>query len=232
MVSWRWSSMRWFRPWDPPDRLVTDNAAEAVTRIAGTKREANAAQRPVPVGSNRKGRFPMLALGIEWWQIIVRTAVVYLAMALLMRWLGRQSIGQRNLIDLVFILLVANAVQNAMVGPEASLTEGLVSAGTLFVVDYAISWLTMVNGTVRHLLEGAPVPLIRNRQRDGNAFRKYRITPDEEESALRGYGLDDPARIKTMVLELDGSISVVPERSRPDRTRQQHRYRRRYRSST
>ena len=173
----------------------------------------------------------MVALGTEWWQIILRTAVVYLVVAMLMRWLGRQSIGQRNLIDLVFILLVANAVQNAMVGPEASLSDGLISGGTLFAVDYAISWLTMVSQPAHRFFEGSPVPLIRNGQRDERAFRVHRITPDDEGSALRGYGLDDPARVKTMVLELDGSLSVVPVASPAPRTRQRHRYRRRFRPS-
>jgi uncharacterized membrane protein YcaP (DUF421 family) len=173
----------------------------------------------------------MVALGIEWWQIILRTAIVYLVVAMLMRWLGRQSIGQRNLIDLVFILLVANAVQNAMVGPEASLSDGLISGGTLLAVDYAISWLTMVSPVAHRFFEGSPVPLIRNGQRDERAFRAHRITAVDEGSALRGYGLDDPARVKTMVLELDGSITVVPKQPRPTRTRSHHRYRRRFRPS-
>jgi uncharacterized membrane protein YcaP (DUF421 family) len=170
---------------------------------------------------------------LEWWQIVFRAAVVYFAVVLAMRWVGRQSAGQRNALDLVLILIVANSVQNAMLGPDTSLGGGLIAAGTLFAIDAALSWLTFVNGTARNLFEGAPVPLIRRGRRDEATFRRYRITPDEEESALRGYGLEDPSRIRTMYLELDGSLSVVqaPATGRA-RARHRHRYRRRFRPAS
>jgi len=173
----------------------------------------------------------MWTLGTNGWEIVLRVVVVYFAVVLAMRWIGRQSAGQRNTLDLVLILIVANAVQNAMMGSDTSLRGGLIAACTLFAVDAALSWLTTVSGLARRIFEGAPVPLVRDGRRVEGNFHQYLVTPVDEASALRGYGLDDPSRVETMYLELDGSLTVVQRPAPVTQRRRHHRYRRRFRAS-
>jgi len=80
----------------------------------------------------------MFDFGTDWWEIIIRTVVVYGALIAGFRLTGKRQIGQMSPFDLVVILLIANAVQNAMVGPDNSLGGGLISAGALLVVNQVV----------------------------------------------------------------------------------------------
>src|SRR5919106_2394051 len=85
-----------------------------------------------------------------------RAAIVYVAVLIGLRLMGKREIGQMTLFDLVVLLLLANAVQNAMVGPDTSLTGGLLAAAVLLVLDLAISQLTLRWPRLRRLVEGTP----------------------------------------------------------------------------
>ncbi|HEV3232600.1 MAG TPA: DUF421 domain-containing protein, partial [Candidatus Dormibacteraeota bacterium] len=74
-------------------------------------------------------------------ELMARSTVIYLALLIGLRWFGRREVGQFTLFDLVLILLVANAVQPAMTGPDASLTGGLVIIVTLLVLNFAVARL-------------------------------------------------------------------------------------------
>ena len=81
----------------------------------------------------------MFHLGTPVWQIVVRSLVVYLAVFVGFRLTGKRELGQMTIFDLVLILLIANAVQNAMVGADVSLQGGLVAAGVLLLVNRLVA---------------------------------------------------------------------------------------------
>lgn len=81
----------------------------------------------------------MFELGTDWWEIIVRTSVVYAALLVGLCVTGKRQIGQMAPFDLVVILLIANAVQNAMVGPDSSLVGGLLAAGILLAANLLVT---------------------------------------------------------------------------------------------
>ena len=155
----------------------------------------------------------MFTLGTEWWEIVIRAAVVYLAVVLALRVTGRRSLGQRNPIDLVLILIVANAVQNAMIGRDTSLVGGLIAAATLFVVDAGFDRFFGRSGRLQSFFSGNPVVLISRGQLVDTNLRKEHISLDELEEALREHGIATIGQVKLGVLEMDGSLSVVPSDS-------------------
>ena len=152
----------------------------------------------------------MFDLGTDWWEIIVRATVVYIAVVLALRVTGRRSLGQRNAVDLVLILIVANAVQNAMIGSDTSLIGGLIAAATLFFVDALFGRVSNRSERVERYFSGSPVVLVNHGQMLEVNMRKEHISPIELEEALREHGIEDIGQVKTAILEIDGSLSVVP----------------------
>src|SRR5512137_2633115 len=94
-------------------------------------------------------------------EIILRTAVVYFVILLGIRLTGKREIGQMTPFDLALLLLISNAVQNAMTGPDTSVTGGIVAAGTLLFLNAAVTRIVWRNRKVRRIVEGTPRLLIR-----------------------------------------------------------------------
>jgi len=104
----------------------------------------------------------MLTLAIPAWQVVVRTALVYLAVYVGLRLMGKRELGQMTVFDLVVILLIANAVQNAMVGPDTSVPGGIIAAFVLLAINAVVSRLRLRGRAWGRLLEGTPTVLIHN----------------------------------------------------------------------
>ncbi|MCS7219164.1 MAG: DUF421 domain-containing protein [Thermus sp.] len=140
-----------------------------------------------------------------WLLTLVRVGVVYLVLLLFLRWSGKRVLGQMTPLDLLTLLLLANAVQNAMVGPDQSLVGGLLGAGLLLLLDRLFSqrpWRRAFLGEPTLLVhEGKP--LLENLRREG-------VDLDELQAALREHGVARLEEVLTAVLEVDGTISVVP----------------------
>lgn len=148
-------------------------------------------------------------------EIVVRTALVYLALLAGLRVAGKREIGQMTPFDFVVILLVANAVQNAMVGPDASVTGGLLAAAVLIGLNYGLAALRDRLPWLRRVVEGEPTLLIHDGVLLRENLRRERVEEAEVLMALREHGLDQPQQVRLAVLETDGSISVVPASGEP-----------------
>jgi uncharacterized membrane protein YcaP (DUF421 family) len=111
--------------------------------------------------------------------------------------------------DLVLILLIANAVQNAMVGPDSSLAGGLFAAGVLFGVNFVISRFVPRSRTLAHLIKGHSTILINRGVIVQEHCRREGITTEDLMAALREHGVAHLDDVRLAVLELDGSISVL-----------------------
>jgi len=159
------------------------------------------------------------ALGV----IALRTLVIYVALLLGIRIAGKRELGQMTPFDLVVILVISNAVQNAMVGPDTSLTGGLVAGFTLLAVNWAVDRTALRWGWLGRRMVGTPTLLINDGKWVDEHLRKEGLERDEVMMALREHGVDKPEDVQTAVLEVDGSISVVPRSAEATRTR--HRLR-------
>lgn len=167
----------------------------------------------------------MFELNVPGWEIVARTVAVYAALLFGLRLAGKREIGQMTAFDLVVILLVANAVQNAMVGPDTSLLGGLIAAGALLGINFVTADLRGRLPWLRRAVEGNPTLLINNGQFVEEHLRQEHIDREEVLMALREHGLDEPSAARMAVLEVDGSISVVPAAVKPIQTRRRIRQR-------
>jgi uncharacterized membrane protein YcaP (DUF421 family) len=125
--------------------------------------------------------------------------------------------------DLVVILLIANAVQNAMVGTDTSVTGGLIAAAVLVVVNYGIAQARERLPFLQRALEGTPTLLIHEGKFVRENLRREGLDEDEVLMSMREHGVDKVADVRMALLETDGSISIVPLDSRTVRTRKRVR---------
>ena len=145
----------------------------------------------------------------SWLDVTVRSAVVYLALLAGLRLAGKRHSGNLSPHDLVLMLLVSNAVQNAMVGNDPSLVGGLAAAATLIVLNVMITRLVLHHRRWGPLLAGTPTMLIYNGQILQEHLEKEEILTSELEAQIRAHGFEDASAVKLAVEECDGSISVI-----------------------
>lgn len=148
-----------------------------------------------------------------------KTALIYAFLILGLRLLGKRELGQMSLYDFVMIVILGNAVQNAMLGTDTTLAGGLVAAIVLLVANRGVNELVAHSRTAEHLLVGEPVLLIHDGQVLPKTCRRQGITIDQLMAALREHGLEDPSDVALAVLEVDGTVSIVPVGTELRRTR-------------
>jgi uncharacterized membrane protein YcaP (DUF421 family) len=152
----------------------------------------------------------MLTLSIPAWNLVLRTTVIYLIILIGLRLTGKREIGQMTVFDLVVLLLLANAVQNAMVGPDTSLIGGILAAVVLLVLNTAVARLRLRWPRLRRLIEGSPTLLVLHGEVIADHLRREGLDRETLEAALREHGVSTLDDVEMAVLEIDGSISVVP----------------------
>jgi uncharacterized membrane protein YcaP (DUF421 family) len=157
-------------------------------------------------------------------EIVARAAIVYVAVLVGLRLGGKREIGQMTVFDLVVILLIANAVQNAMTGSDVSVTGGLVAAGVLLTLNYALGVVRERVPFLRRAVEGDPTLLVSNGKFIEGNLRREGIDADLVMMAIREHGVGNLKEVEMAVLETDGSISVVPVDSTIVRTRKHSRF--------
>jgi uncharacterized membrane protein YcaP (DUF421 family) len=167
----------------------------------------------------------MLSTGSVLLDIVVRTAIIYIAVLIGMRISGKRQIGQMTPFDLVLLLLIANAVQNAMTGPDTSLIGGLAAAATLLVLNTVISRLALRNKRVHSIVEGNPTLLIHSGNIIKSHLEREKIGEQELQQALREHGIGSITEVQGAVLEVDGSISVIKKDEMPKTSQPHHRIR-------
>lgn len=159
---------------------------------------------------------------MEFIFIILRSLAVYFFIVFGIRLFGKREISQLSVVDLVFILLISNSVQNAMVGPDNSLVGGLVAAGALFTANLILGNLIYKSKTASSLLQGSALMLIYQ----GKILQKHldqaKISHDELEAVVREHGVEDISKVNLAVLESDGNISVLSDDFRTKSVRKRH----------
>jgi uncharacterized membrane protein YcaP (DUF421 family) len=141
--------------------------------------------------------------------IAVRSAVVLLFLIAGLRVMGKRQIGQMNIFDLVLVMALANAVQNAMTMGKGELAVGIVSAGILILIGRILTAVFLRRPRLEERWVGTPTVIISDGQLHRDHMRREHITEDEVMAALREHGVCDPLDARLVVLEVDGTLSVV-----------------------
>jgi uncharacterized membrane protein YcaP (DUF421 family) len=152
----------------------------------------------------------MWHLTVPWWELILRSAVVYGFLLILLRLTGKRQVGQLAPFDLVLLLVLSNAVQNSMNGGDNSLLGGLISAVVLIGGNYVIGLATFRSKRLEAIIEGRPQILVHNGRLFEDVLDRAKLTHHELNSALRQAGCANVSEVHAAILENNGSISVVP----------------------
>jgi len=155
-------------------------------------------------------------LGSDLLSVIVRTAIVYVCLVLGFRFLGKREAGQLSTLDLVVLLVIANAVQNAMVGENTSLIAGLIAAGVILTLDLLLHKAADRWPWLRNALDGEPTLLVDHGRILFDNLRKEGISDRELAVALRQNQLMSADEALFVFLETNGQISVIPRRDGDD----------------
>lgn len=153
----------------------------------------------------------MLEMSLPWWEFIVRGAVVFCMLLLMVRLSGRRTVGQFTPFDLLIVMLLSEAVSGSLNAGDESLVGGLIIAATLVALNVSAAWLSSHSKTMSDMLDGSPVLL----GRDGKLFHKVlkqcRLSETEVKEALHESDctMDE---MHYMFLEADGNITVQKKR--------------------
>ena len=144
-------------------------------------------------------------------EIAGRSVAVYVAIILGIKIFGKKELSQLSVIDLVFILLISNSVQNAMVGSNTSLAGGVTAAASLFIVNYILKQFLFREKKVSQWIQGSPVILIHEGKIVEEHLKNERITHDELDAAIREHGVSSMEEVNLAILEVDGTISILSD---------------------
>jgi uncharacterized membrane protein YcaP (DUF421 family) len=157
----------------------------------------------------------MLNLAIPWWELIVRSVLVYLFLLVILRLTGKRQVGQLAPFDLVLLLVLSNAVQNSMNGGDNSLVGGLISAATLIALNYGVGFATFRSKRLEALIEGRPEVLIHDGKLFEEVLDRAQLTRHELNAALRQCGCACVEEVHVAMLENNGTITAVPKAKAP-----------------
>jgi uncharacterized membrane protein YcaP (DUF421 family) len=155
-------------------------------------------------------------LGSDLLSVVLRTGIVYVCLVLGFRIFGKREAGQLSTLDLVVLLVIANAVQNAMVGENTSLLAGLIAAFVILVLDLALHAAANRWEPLRDALDGEPTLLVDHGLVLMDNLRQEGISDRELQVALRQNQLLSPDEALYVFLETNGQISVIPKRDADD----------------
>ncbi|MDB4950800.1 MAG: rane protein-like protein [Gemmatimonadetes bacterium] len=161
----------------------------------------------------------LLVPGIPAVEKVIRTLAVYVFLLVSLQLAGKRELGQLNPFDLVVLLLLSNAVQNAIIGNDNSLLGGVLGAATLLVANYLVVRFLYRHPKLDRLVEGSPDVLVLDGQVQHDALERNLITLPELEAAARRQGQGDLSRVRCSRLEVGGTITFVMAEPTPEEAR-------------
>jgi len=142
-------------------------------------------------------------------EIFVRGTIVYLAIFALLRFVLVRQAGSVGITDLLVVVLVADAAQNAMGGDYRSIPDGILLVATIIFWAYALDWLGYHFPSLQRWIFPPPLPLVKDGKMLSRNMRRELISKEELMTQLRLQGVEDLSQVRTACMEGDGRISVV-----------------------
>ncbi|TJZ92066.1 DUF421 domain-containing protein [Paracoccus gahaiensis] len=148
------------------------------------------------------------------WAGVIRTVIVgllaYLALIVMLRASGKRTLSKMNAFDLVVTVALGSTLATVLLTASVPLVEGVVALALLVYLQYAITWLSVRSDRFRALIKAEPTLLVHDGRPLEGAMRTQRVTRDEIDAALRSSGKTELAQVQSVVLETDGSMTVIP----------------------
>lgn len=150
----------------------------------------------------------MFVLGESVSEKVIRSVIIYGFLLIAFRVFGKRELGQASTLDLAVLVLVANAVQNGIIGADDSITGAVIGGGTLFALNALLARAASLHPRIDWLLEGEPSTLVSDGRPDRRALRREHISLPELRAIARRQGFADLGEVYTAVLETNGVVSM------------------------
>ncbi len=153
------------------------------------------------------------------WENLFRTLIVgvlaYAVLVIFLRLSGNRTLSKMNAFDLIVTVALGSTLATILLSKDVALAEGALALGLLIFLQFAITWLSVRKRWVKRLVTGEPLMLLYRGELLTRALRQARVTQDEVRAALRSSGLGNVSEAHAVILETDGSLSVVKESDSP-----------------
>lgn len=147
-------------------------------------------------------------------RVVMIGVTAYAALVMLLRVSGKRTLGKMKAFDLVVPVALGSAFATVVLDKSVPLAEGVVAFAALIALQYVITWLSVRVPWVRALVKSEPTLLVSDGAYLDNAMNAQRVTREEIDAALREQGVSGVETVACVVLETDGSLSVMPGRTR------------------
>jgi len=155
----------------------------------------------------------MFELAMPWWEFVLRASVVYFILLMMIRVSGKRTMGQFTPFDMLLVVLLGNAVQNALLGKDTSVGGGLLLAATLIGLNWIVGLVSARSARIEAAIEGSPVLLAREGRIYRDVLCKELISRADFDKALREAGCMQVDDIFSAVLETDGHITIITNKN-------------------
>ena len=145
----------------------------------------------------------------DWIRTLAVGTVIYVGLVALLRVSGKRTLAKLNAFDLVVTVALGSLLASAVIDRNVGLVQAAVGIGLLIALQVAVSWCSVRWQPLRRLVTATPTSVALDGVLDRDAMRRARVTEDEIRASVRGAGLTSLADIRAVVLETDGTISVV-----------------------
>lgn len=156
------------------------------------------------------------------WSTLYRTLIVgvfaYIALVVLLRISGKRTLSKWNAFDFIVTVALGSSLATALLSKQVSLAQGIVGFALLIGLQYLVTWLSVRFGAVQWLVKATPTLLLHRGKFLSEAMTRERVTDAEVRAALRGQGIADVAEVEAVVLETDGSFSIIKESGNNERS--------------
>ena len=155
----------------------------------------------------------LFALTVPPWELMLRGTLMYWFLFLVFRFVMRRDVGAIGVADVLLLVLIADASQNAMSGGYESVTDGVILVATIVGWNWLLDWAAFRFPAVRKLVEAPPLRLVHHGRVMRANLRRELMTLEELRSKLREQGITDFADVKLAYMEPDGQISIIRKSS-------------------
>ena len=137
-----------------------------------------------------------------------RAAGVYVFMLVVIRLLGKRTVGNFSAFDLLVALMLGEVVDEIIYG-DVTIARGGVAIATVALIQYANSWMAYSSPKLGHVLEGTPTTVVRDGKLERRGMAQERMSEDDVRAELRLQGIEDLDEVKQALIEVDGEVSVI-----------------------
>ena len=155
----------------------------------------------------------------DTWQGLARVVIVgvlaYIGLVFFLRLSGKRTLSKMNAFDLVVTVALGSTLATIILSKDVALAEGLLALIVLIMLQFIVAWTSVRSNTVKRLVKSEPTLLLYKGQMLSDALERQRVTPEEVRAAIRTQGMSQIDEVEAVVLETDGSFSVLAITSQP-----------------